>query len=231
MENILNALKILLDPFVKTVKAPSAEEMGPPSGYSNINGQIIPNYEHPFQTNTPTSTPVSTPTPQPTSSDILAALVKPSGGVTYENALPVVNKIITNYQPKTSDVPPGWITPLKNHINLLAQVSAQYGLDPRLLPLLAIAETQNLRPLASGTSKNNPFNTMGPGTQNLFPYPNIETAIKQYASGVGQPRYSSFKQKLKPESTFRDFINIQNPSDNPEQEQRVFSDVANQLGI
>jgi hypothetical protein len=163
--------------------------------------------------------------------NILDSLVKPSQGVKYEDALPVVQKIIGNYIPKTPDVPQGWKSPLSQHTDLIARQSAQYGLDPRLLPLLAIAETQGLRPQASGTSRNNPFNTMQPGTQDLFPYPDIETAIRQYASGIGEPRYSAFKEKMNPNTTFRDFIGIQNPSDNPEQEMQVLLDLASQLGI
>lgn len=176
------------------------------------------------------TSPSPTPVPQ-LPQNILSAPVKPTEGVTQDQALPIIQKIVSGYMPKTPDVPQGWQSPMNDYINLLADLSAQYGLDPRLLPLLAISETQNLRPQASGTTYNNPFNVMEPGTQQLHMYPDIETGIRQYASGVGEPRYSAFKERLKPNSTFEDFVKIQNPVDNPQQQLDLLLQLAEQLGV
>jgi len=188
----------------------------------------------------PTATPSPTPTAQPSSPLSLQTPVFPQGGVATESARPQVERILSSYVPKTPDVPQGYKSPLLDYTDLLASLAGQYGLDPRLLPLLAISETQGMRPAASGTARNNPFNTMEPGTQNLIQYPSIEEALRQYAAGVAGPetdptgqgldRYLMFRA-LNPQSTLQDFVNIQNPIDNPDQQLSTIMQIASQYGF
>lgn len=177
----------------------------------------------------PTATPMPTPTPTPTmGGSILGAKYRP-GNVDEEQARPIIQKIITGYQPKTPDVPQGWRSPMVDHIDLLTKISAKYGLDPRLLALLAISETQLLRPQASGTAANNPFNVMEPGTQTLHKYGSVPEAIEKYGSGVSG-RYRMFN-RLPPDATFKDFIMTQNPEDNPQMQLDNLVQLAKQLGV
>ena len=72
MENILNALRIILEPFTKTVKAPSNEDMGRIVGYGRtMDGNLYPIYENkasPAATVAPTVAPTAAPAPSATPS-------------------------------------------------------------------------------------------------------------------------------------------------------------------
>lgn len=150
----------------------------------------------------------------------------------------IARDILTRYKP--SGVAPDYQSPLLPVADLIGSESAAYGIDPRLLPLLAFAESGGLRAGVSSVKKNNPWNVMRPGTQDLHQYPDLEEATRQYASGIGGPlsdpsgkgleRYSNF-QKMGNKSTLKDFIHTQNPTDNPERELDVILQLAKQLGV
>jgi hypothetical protein len=191
----------------------------------------------------PVQTPIPAMQPAPQSQSMAPLSLDSSvfsPGVSTESARPIIERILSSYLPRTPDVPPGYRSPMLDQTDLLASLSGQYGLDPRLLSLLGISETQGLRPAASGTAMNNPFNVMEPGTQNLHQYPSVEEAIKQYAAGIAGPssdpsgqgleRYLNFGG-LGPQSTLRDFIMTQNPSDNPDQQMNTILQIAQQLGL
>lgn len=155
--------------------------------------------------------------------------------VSTESAKPVINDILSKYAQQS-----GYTSPLSDHVNTLASVSGQYGIDPRILILASFAESGGLKPGARGVSYNNPWSTMEPGTQNLHQYPDLDTAIRYYAAGIGGPldqpagggrgRYTNFRS-LGPQSTLSDYIHTQNPSDNPKHELQVMLALAQQLGL
>lgn len=187
----------------------------------------------------PTSAP--TPAPSPTSESFSRQSKAFKKGGSKEESRRIAEQILKSYVPKTEDVPKGFTSPLLGQVDVLAEEATKYGLDPRLLPLLAISETQAMRPAASGTRANNPFNTMYPGTQKLYPYPTIEEAIRQYAAGIAGPRsdpsgrgyerYTQF-QNLPQDVTIEDFISkYQNPVDDPTGQLNTLIAIARQLGL
>lgn len=158
-----------------------------------------------------------------------------------ESAQPVVQQLVGQYVPKTPDVPTGWRSPINDYVGLLSSLTGQYGLDPRILPLLGIIETQLLRPGASGTPANNLFNTMEPGTQTPHQYPDIGEGLRQYVAGLAGPttdptgqgleRYKQF-QGVGPNTTLEELISqYQNPVDDPSGEIDRIIELARQFGL
>ncbi len=146
--------------------------------------------------------------------------------VSTESARPIVQKILQNYVP--SGAPTPYQSPLLKELDTLSSVIGEYGLDPRLLPLLAISETGALRPDTRnrGYMANNPFAVVNPGSnpQTLFPYESVERAIRRY------PEQYLFK-RLPPNPTLQDFIGSQNPIDNPTGQLKLILQLARELGV
>jgi len=218
--------------------------VSPVSADQNINSQIS---DYVSQSAGPTNG-ITSPSPMPTGGvdkvnlpPITSQTPVFNPQVSTESARPIIKQIIEGYQPKTPDITPDWKSPLVDYIDLLASLSGQYGLDPRLLPGLAIGETQLMRPGASGTLANNPYNVMQPGTQTLHQYPSIDEALRQYAAGIAGPtsdpsgqgleRYGQFSE-VNPQTTLEQFISgYHNPSDNPQQQIQLLLNVLGQLGL
>lgn len=175
-------------------------------------------------------TPTPTPTPSMIGENTPMVLNEP---VATESAKQQIQYILNNYQPKTPDVPKGWQTPLKDYVQKMAELSYQYKLNPAMQPLLAIAETQLLRPAAAGTPNLNPYNVMPGGKMFNYNQPGMGLgyALEKYPLNITQNWTAQGWQDFRKDPTLRNLIYSHNPYDNPQGELERILAITKQLGI
>jgi len=175
----------------------------------------------------PTVTP--TPTPQGINRLALMLLGEP---VATESAKKMIEDVLTQYIPKTQDVPRDWKTPLLAYADQMARQAYENKLNPLLQPLLAIAETQAMRPMASGTQMLNPYNVMVPGTQQLFDYRpmGLGYALERFPQNITRNWRGEGWQQFRKNPTLENLVYAQNPQDNPEMQIENIIRIARQLG-
>lgn len=196
--------------------------------------------------NSPTSPTVQnyTPPTQQTNQGVFNAQDVPpvnlQTNMILNNPVPVdvakayIQKILQNYRPATPDVTPGWQTPLMDpkYVQQMANLSYQYKLHPALQPLLAIAETQLLRPAASGTPVQNPYNVRIDNQEfDYRPYGGLEYALNKFPANITQNWNGQGWVNFRQNPTLLNFIHAHNPVDNPQQEIDTILSLAKQLNL
>lgn len=189
-------------------------------------------------TQAPTIAPTATPSPvqqqyegiPPVKAQAKMLLDSP---IATDSAKAYLDKIFTDYVPKTPDVPEGWKSPLLGSTQAMAESIYENKMHPALAALMAIAETQAMRPLASGTSKLNPYNVMNPGTQNLFDYNpyGLDYAVSRWPENIAKNWRNDNITKWRENPTLEDFIFAYNPIDNPQQELDTILQLIESLGL
>jgi hypothetical protein len=188
-------------------------------------------------TPTPMPTKVPTPTAIPTTMPGIPKVLGSSNmlldqPIATQSAKNFIDRVLNDYQPKTKDVYPGWKSPLLNQSQAMAEESYNNKMHPALPVLMAIAETQAMRPEASGTAKNNPYNIMNPGTQNLYDYGNnLERAVRRWPTNIAQRWTNNNMAEWRKNPTLENFVYAYNPNDNPNQELNTIMQLIQQLGI
>lgn len=186
----------------------------------------------------PMVSPTSTPTPLPPVADIPklneTALMMLQSPVATESSKKYIENILNAYKPKTKDVPIDWKSPLLNQTQAMAEASYANKLHPALGVLMAIAETQAMRPLASGTKKNNPYNVMNPGTQDLYDYNingGLQRAVTRWPENIAKNWQNENITNWRKNPNLRDFVYAYNPNDNPKGELDTIMQLIKQLGL
>lgn len=154
--------------------------------------------------------------------------------VATESAKRYIEDILTSYIPKTPDVPRGWRSPLLDYTQDMAESAYANKLHPALAPLMYIAETQAMRPAASGTQVQNPANIMEPGTQNLYDYRNnggLQRAVRRWPENVAKNWQNPNITKWRTNPTLESFVNAYNPTDNPRQEFNTIMQLIKSLNL
>jgi hypothetical protein len=154
--------------------------------------------------------------------------------IATDSAKQYLDKIFGSYQAKTPDVPAGWKSPLLGYTQQMAESVYTNKVHPALSALMAIAETQGLRPLASGTSKQNPYNVMNPGTQNLYDYSvngGLGRAVQRFPENVSTNWKNANISAWRQNPTLEGFVHAYNPTDNPNGEMDVINSLIKQLNL
>lgn len=188
-------------------------------------------------TSTPTVSPTATPQPQKYSDipklDANSRMILDTP-VATESSKRYIDELLTNYVPKTPDVPKGWRSPLLDYTQDMAESAYANKLHPALAPLFYIAETQAMRPAASGTQVQNPANVMDPGTQNLYDYRNnggLQNAVRRWPENIVKNWKNPNITKWRENPTLEGFVNAYNPVDNPQQEFDTIMQLIKSLGL
>lgn len=186
----------------------------------------------------PSVSPTSTPTPLPPVADIPklneTALMMLQSPIATESSKKYIENILNAYKPKTPDIPVGWKSPLLNQTQAMAEATYANKLHPALPVLMAIAETQAMRPLASGTKKLNPYNIMNPGTQDLYDYNvngGLQRAVTRWPQNIASNWTNANITEWRKNPTLRDFVYAYNPTDNPKGELDTIMQLVKQLGL
>ena len=197
-----------------------------------ISGSLTQQYVSPTSTATPTPTPNLSEIPRITA-DSKMILDQP---IATASAKRYLDNIYQKYIPRTPDVPDPkkWRSPISDYTQDMAESTYTSKLHPALSALMSIAETQAMRPAASGTAKKNPYNIMNPGTQTLYDYTNnsgIGRAVRRFPENITKNWQNSNIVKWRQDPTLRNFIYAFNPSDNPQGELETIIKLINDLGL
>jgi hypothetical protein len=156
--------------------------------------------------------------------------------VSTESAAPVIRRILESYKPK--DAPQGWKSPLLGYVEKMATIAGKYKIDPRLLAYIPLAESGGLKPGSISLLRNNAYNAMGENGPHQ--YANVGQSIENYGAGIAGPVAANPAQrvpgvnrwtgmaKLGPQNTLRQFVQMHNPEDNPDQQLQLLLQLAQQ---